>query len=117
SGIHALGARPPMFLTTFDHVLPPSRVTCTLPSSVPAQMTFGSIIDGAIARIVQWNSAAVLSTTIGPPDDFCLLLSLVERSGLITSHDWPWFVDLNRTLPPKYTVWPSGPSAIGEFQL
>ena len=43
--------------------------------------------------IVQWNSAAVLSTTIGSPDDFCLFLSLVVRSGLMISHDWPWFVD------------------------
>ena len=81
-----------MFLTTFVHDLPPSRVTCTLPSSVPTQM-------------------------IGPPDDFCLLLSFVVRSGLITSHDCPWVVDLKSTLPPKYTVCPSGPSTIGEFQL
>src|SRR5437016_3503104 len=106
-----------MFFTTFVHVLPPSRVTCTFPSSVPTQIRFGSIVDGAIARIVQWNSAAVLSTTIGPPDDFCLLLSLVDRSGLMTSHDWPWLVDLKSTLPPKYTVCPSGPRTIGEFQL
>jgi hypothetical protein len=29
--------RPGTFLTTFDQVFPPSRVTCRLPSSVPAQ--------------------------------------------------------------------------------
>src|SRR5881296_2765828 len=111
-GIHALGFNPWRFLMTFVHVLPPSRVTCTLPSSVPTQMTFGSSIDGAIVRIVQWNSAAVLSTVIGPPDDFCLFLSLVVRSGLMTSHDWPCVVDLNSTLPPKYTVSPSAASAM-----
>src|SRR5579872_2143050 len=106
-----------MFFTTFVQVLPASRVTCTLPSSVPTQMTLGSRNDGAIVRIVQWNSAAVLSTTIAPPDDCCLLLSFVVRSGLMISHDCPWLTDLKRTLPPKYTVEPSGPSTIGEFQL
>jgi hypothetical protein len=78
-----------MFLTTFVQVLPPSRVTWTLPSSVPTQMTSGSTVDGAIVRIVQWNSAAVLSVTIGSPEDFCLLLSFVVRSGLMMSHDCP----------------------------
>ena len=63
-------------------------------------MTFGSTGDGAIEMIVQWNSAAVLSVTILPPDDCCFALSLVVRSGLITSHEWPWFVVLNSTLPP-----------------
>ena len=68
--------------------------------------------------IVQWNSAAVLSATIGPPDDFCLFLSLVVRSGLMTVQDCPWLVVLKSTLPPKYTVCPfSGDSTIGEFQL
>src|SRR4029079_14515035 len=110
-------ASPATFLITLVHVLPPSRVTCTLPSSVPTQITLGSTIDGAIVRIVQWNSAAVLSVTIGSPDDFCLLLSLVVRSGLMISHDCPWLVDLNTPPPPKYTVVPSAPIAIGEFQL
>src|SRR3982751_3972130 len=116
-GIHAFGARPPMFFTTLVQVFPPSRVTCTLPSSVPTQITLGSTIDGAMVRMVQWNSAAVLSVTIGSPEDFCLFLSLVVRSGLMISHDCPWLVDLKTTSPPKYTVVPSAPSAIGEFQL
>src|SRR5262249_55363327 len=106
-----------MFFTTFVHVLPPSLVTCTFPSSVPTQITLGSTNDGAIVRIVQWNSAAVLSTTIGSPDDCCLLLSFVVRSGLMIDHDCPWSVDLNTTSPPKYTVVPSEASTIGEFQL
>src|ERR1700680_3179146 len=99
---HEFLASPGTLVTTLVHVLPPSRVTCTLPSSVPTQMRFGSSIDGAIVRIVQWNSAAVLSTVTGPPDDCCLLLSFVVRSGLTTSHDCPCVVDLKRTLPPKY---------------
>ena len=80
-GIHAFGARPGMFLTTFVHVLPPSRVTCTLPSSVPTQMTLGSTIDGAIVRIVQWNSAAVLSTTIGAARRLLLALVVGRQVG------------------------------------
>ncbi len=75
-----------MFFTTFVHVLPPSRVSCTLPSSVPAQITPALTGDSAIVRMVQWNSAAVLSVAISPPDDCCLLLSFVVRSGLITCH-------------------------------
>jgi len=39
--------------------------------------------------IVQWNSAAVLSTTISPPDDCCFDLSFVVRSSLIASHYMP----------------------------
>src|SRR5437588_12942086 len=90
-GIHAFGVRPWTFLITLVQVFPPSRVTCTLPSSVPTHITFESSGDGAIVRMVQWNSAAVLSTTTSPPDDFCLFLSFVVRSGLMTSHDWPKF--------------------------
>ena len=76
-------------MKTLLHVLPPSRVTCTLPSSVPTQMTFESSGDGAIVMIVQWNSAAVLSTTIGPPELSCFFGSFVVRSGEMTCHDMP----------------------------
>src|SRR5579862_2043069 len=86
-GIHAFGASPWTFLMTLVHVFPPSRVTCTLPSSVPTQITLESSGEGAMVRMVQWNSAAVLSTTTIPPEDFCLFLSLVVTSGLMTSHD------------------------------
>ena len=86
-GIQEFAGNPLMFLITFFHVLPPSRVICRLPSSVPIQITPGVMGDSAIARIVQWNSAAVLSVTISPPDDCCFDLSLVVRSGLITVHD------------------------------
>jgi len=64
-------------------------VICTFPSSLPTQMRFESLGDGAIVSSVLWNSAAVLSTTTGPQDDFCFDLSLVVRSGEMTSHYCP----------------------------
>src|SRR5262249_50855614 len=69
---------------TLVQVLPPSRVSCRLPSSVPTQTTFGSFGDSAIAKIVQWFSALELSR-VRPPDSSCfsLFLSLVVRSGEI----------------------------------
>ncbi len=107
-----------MFFTTLVHVFPPSRVTCTFPSSVPTQMTSESSGDGAIAMIVQWNSAAVLSFEMSPPEDCCFDLSFVVRSGLIAVHVLPRSVERNSTFPPKYTVPGSfAESTIGEFQL
>lgn len=47
--IPACGGRPDSRPVTLVHVLPPSRVTCTLPSSVPAQTTLVSCGDSAIA--------------------------------------------------------------------
>ena len=41
------------FGVTFVHVFPPSRVTCTRPSSDPVQIVFFSIRDGATVKIVQ----------------------------------------------------------------
>ena len=103
---------------TFDHDFPPSRVTWTFPSSVPIQITLVSNGDGAMLNNVVWNSAAVLSVTICPPEFCCFFGSLVVRSGEITSHELPKSRDRKSTLPPKYTV-PgcSGVTAIGEFQL
>ena len=40
------------FATVFVQVLPPSRVTCTLPSSVPTQITFGFFGDSEMVMIV-----------------------------------------------------------------
>jgi hypothetical protein len=39
---------PRTLATTFFHVLPPSRVTCTLPSSVPTQTTEAFFGDSAM---------------------------------------------------------------------
>jgi hypothetical protein len=57
-----LGGRPRTFFVTSVQVAPSSRVTWMLPSSVPAQITPRCTGDSAIVRIVEWNSAAVLST-------------------------------------------------------
>src|SRR5262245_8999509 len=91
---------PMMFGPTFVQVLPPSRVTCTLPSSVPAQTTFASRGLSAIEMIVQWNSARVLSLEISPPLDTCFVLSLVVRSGLMIDQCSPRSAVLKSTLPP-----------------
>ena len=40
------------FGVTFCHVLPPSRVTCTRPSSVPTQISCESLGLGATVKIV-----------------------------------------------------------------
>ena len=43
---------PGMRAPTLVHVFPPSRVTCTLPSSVPTQRTLVSVGATLIVRIV-----------------------------------------------------------------
>ncbi len=91
-----------MFAATFVQVLPPSRVTWTLPSSVPTQITSLFFGDSAIAKIVQWFSAVELSS-VSPPDSscFCFSGSLVVRSGEMRSHESPWSRERNRNCEPK----------------
>src|SRR5512147_2265759 len=77
----ALAGNPVTFLARFVHVLPPSRVSCRLPSSVPTHTTSPFIGDSQMVKIVQWFSALELSTDT-PPDASCCCLagSLVVRS-------------------------------------
>src|SRR5436190_4795911 len=91
---------PAMFGATLVQCAPASRVICRLPSSVPAQMTFGSRGLSAIEMVVQCVSARVLSELIGPPLGFCFDLSLVVKSGLIAVHVVPRSRVRNSTLPP-----------------
>src|SRR6516165_2825773 len=72
------------------HVLPPSRVICRLPSSVPTQMSLPLRGDSEMEYTVVFISAAELSTVM-PPDSscFCFSGSLVVRSGEMRSQDWP----------------------------
>ena len=86
---------------TFVHVLPPSRVTWTLPSSVPTQMTLRFFGDSEMTKMVQWFSA-VESSSVNPPDSccFCFSGSLVVRSGEIRSHDSPLSRERNRNCAP-----------------
>src|SRR6266852_8566498 len=72
-----------IFLVTFVQFLPPSRVICTNPSLVPAQITPASFGDSAIAKTTPAYSTPMLSP-VRPPENPCLLLSFEVRSGLIT---------------------------------
>src|SRR5262245_48115267 len=96
-----------MFSVTFVHVLPPSMLMCTSPSSLPAHRTPFCFGDSAMAKMVPENSTVVLSPVMGPPDHCCLLLSSRVRSGLIGFQLMPPSVDLNRTLAAWYTVFES----------
>src|SRR5271157_3648133 len=107
-----------MYTVTFVQLAPPSRVTCTCPSSVPTQMTFGSFVDGVIRMTALKVSAPELSFTTGPPDDCCLLLSFSVRSGLIGFQVRPRSSLLKSTFPPAYsTVGLNGETAKPAFQL
>src|SRR5229473_7497962 len=77
-----------MFFVTFVQFLPPSRVICTMPSFVPAQITPASLGDSAIANTTGAYSTPMLSP-VSPPENPCLLLSFVVRSGLIRCQLWP----------------------------
>src|SRR5574341_300835 len=77
------GGRPVMLDVTLLHVFPPSRVTCTSPSLVPAQISPGFKRDSAIAKTTPAYSTPMLSG-VNPPEEPILLWSLSVRSGLIT---------------------------------
>ena len=74
---------PGMLAVTFVQFLPPSRVSCTWPSFVPAQINPAFSGDSAIANTTSPYSTPMLSG-VRPPEICCLLLSLSVRSGLIT---------------------------------
>src|SRR6476646_101350 len=80
---------------TFVHVAPPSRVTWTSPSLVPAHNTLASSGDSPIANTTSAYSTPMLSG-VRPPEMRCLVLSLRVRSGEI-SCQW---------LPPSFVVCP-----------
>src|SRR5512143_135252 len=82
--VHTLG----MFAVTFVHVVPPSRVTCTSPSLLPAHRILPSSGDSAIENTTPAYSTPMLSG-VRPPEICCFDLSLRVRSGLITRHVTP----------------------------
>src|SRR3569623_631791 len=94
---------PGMFAVTLVHVFPPSRVSCTSPSFVPAQISPFVIGDSAIANTTSPYSTPMLSG-VRPPEIFCFDLSLRVRSGLITFHVLPPSVVSCTTWLPTYTV-------------
>ena len=74
---------------TSVHDVPPSRVTCTRPSSLPVHRMEAFDGSSASEKMVLNISTPVWSPLIGPPAMPCVDLSLVVRSGLITVHDMP----------------------------
>src|SRR5947199_7535808 len=64
------------------------------PSLVPAQMTPFSLGDSAIAITTHAYSTPMLSP-VRPPENCCLLLSFVVKSGLISF----------QLLPPSVVMW------------
>src|SRR5437870_737894 len=98
---HGFGATPRTFAMVLVQDVPPFFVTCTLPSSVPAQITSGFFGDSAMATIVVCISADELSTVTPPYSScLCLLGSLVLRSGEMRSHVWPKLRDRKRYCDP-----------------
>ena len=110
--------RPGMRGATLVHVFPPSRVTCTLPSSVPTQRTFVSVGAMLTVRMVLYVSAPEMSYSIGPPLVTCLVLSLRVRSGLIAAQCWPPSLVLKTTFAPRNTSSAlAGETVMGDVQL
>src|SRR5262252_730696 len=80
--------RPGRLAVTLDQFAPLSRVTCSCPSLVPAQVTPFSRGDSAIAKTTPAYSTPTLSG-VSPPDRTWRVLSLSVRSGLITCQVCP----------------------------
>ena len=81
---------PVMLAVTSVQVPPPSRVTCTSPSLVPAQISPGSTGDSLMPKTVPAYSTPMLSP-VSPPERPMRLWSFRVRSGLITSQLCPPF--------------------------
>src|SRR5687768_8233936 len=111
------GGRFGMFFVTLVHDVPLSRVTLTCPSLVPAQINPRSSRDSAMAITVNAYSTPMLSP-VSPPENCWRVLSLVDRSGLITSQLWPRLLVRCTCWLPTYTVLRScGDIASGIVQL
>ena len=106
-----------MFSVTFVHVVPPSRVTCSSPSLVPAQISPSSTGDSAIPKTVPAYSTPMLSP-VSPPESPMRLVSLRVRSGEINSQLWPPLRVRCTCWLPTYTVLLScGEMWIGASQM
>src|SRR3954462_13223223 len=89
---------------TSSQVLPPSGLTWTRPSSLPAHSSPCCTGDSATAKMVPYTSTPVLSPVIGPPDHFCFDLSLRVRSSLTGFQLRPSSLVTNSLLLAWYTV-------------
>ena len=95
---------PGMLAVRFTHVVPSSRVSCSCPSLVPAQMTPFWRGDSAIPYTTPAYSTPMLSG-VSPPELFMRLRSLRVRSGLITCQLCPPSRVRCTCWLPVYSVW------------
>src|SRR5450432_3006736 len=95
------------FGVTFVHVLPPSRVTCTSPSSEPVQIVLTDFLLGPTAKITPYTSGPFMSPVIGPPDFSCVLGSWRVRSPLSAVQLRPPSVVRQRRCDETYSVFGS----------
>ncbi len=104
-------------IDTLVQCAPPSRVSCTTPSSVATQICLAATGEGATASSVP-NVSAPVTSSVSPPVRPWRSLRLRVRSGLIGAQCRPASVLRNSTLPPAYTARAScGSNAIGVSQL
>src|SRR5258706_16414312 len=87
---------------TSAHLPPLSRVTYTLPSLLPVQITPRALGDSLIAKSVPPYSTPMLSG-VSPPELCCLDLSFRVRSGEMTFQLLPPSTDVCTNWLPVYT--------------
>ena len=89
---------------TLVQVAPSSRVTCTRPSSVEAQISPGRWAESARQAQVACTSAPAVSWVSGPPEWPWRDGSFRLRSGEMHSQLAPSLRVRNTRLPPAYSV-------------
>src|SRR5262249_14900779 len=97
------------------HVVPPSVVSCTFPSSVPTQRIFGSSGDSAKFEISLMPSPSLrdsLMSRFATPIISRLSRSIERVRSLLRVHVDPKSFDVKRRLPPTYTGPPGGGGAL-----
>src|ERR1044071_5296782 len=110
------GGMPGRLALRLVHVLPPSLVSWTCPSLLPAQMSPGLRRDSAMLITTPAYSTPMLSG-VSPPEIPCRVLSFRVRSGLIAVQLRPPSVVWWITWLPTYTLlWSWGEIVRGKFQ-
>src|SRR5438034_6866310 len=113
---------PGRFLPTSVKFVPPSRLTCRFPSSVPAHTTPGSTGDSEIEMIVLYDvTPSFFESCVrspGTPISDTVLRSICLVRSALATHVSPWLYDLKRRLPPNHTIFGlCGDRITGVFQL
>ena len=111
-----------MFLPTSVNVTPPSRLTCTFPSSVPAHTTPRDTGDSDTAMIVPYDVTPSFFDSIvrspAMPINGRVFRSICLVRSSLAIHVSPRFEDRNKRLPPSQMLFGScGESMNGVFQL